>query len=296
MIRIMAVRQSAALRILTAAGALALCMIACRSLAKPPRWPFFALCMDTHDAKKRSLSEQAGLLKELGYDGAGHLWLDQVPERLRTLDAAGLDLFQIYIRVDIAPGAKQAYDPRLKETLPMLQGRHTMLAVLCSGGRPSDSALDPRAVEILREMAGLAGASGITVVLYPHANDWLERLSDAVRVAEKIDRPNVGVMFNLCHWMKVEEEQNLASQLRSAMSLMRAVTINGSDHAADIRAGKGRWIVPLDTGEFDQLHLIETLEELGYRGPIGLQCYGIPGDAREHLARSMDAWRRLARR
>ncbi|HOX04390.1 MAG TPA: hypothetical protein P5022_10200 [Candidatus Paceibacterota bacterium] len=91
----MTVRQSAALRILTAAGALALCILACRSLAEPPRWPFFALCMDTHDARKRSLSEQAGLLKELGYNGAGHLWLDQVAERLHTLDAVGLDLFQI---------------------------------------------------------------------------------------------------------------------------------------------------------------------------------------------------------
>ena len=30
-----------------------------------------------------------------------------------------------------------------------------------------------------------------------------------------------------------------------------------------------------------------------YRGPIGLQRYGIPGDAREHLSESMQAWRGL---
>jgi hypothetical protein len=39
--------------------------------------------------------------------------------------------------------------------------------------------------------------------------------------------------------------------------------------------------------------LLKTLKQLGYRGPIGLQCYGIGGDAREHLARSMAAWRKL---
>ena len=30
---------------------------------------FFAFCIDTHDAKKRNLEQQAALLKELGYDG-----------------------------------------------------------------------------------------------------------------------------------------------------------------------------------------------------------------------------------
>jgi hypothetical protein len=32
------------------------------------------------------------------------------------------------------------------------------------------------------------------------------------------------------------------------------------------------------------------LRQLGYTGPIGLQCYGIPGDARDHLAESIKAW------
>ena len=39
---------------------------------------------------------------------------------------------------------------------------------------------------------------------------------------------------------------------------------------------------------------LKTLKELGYKGPIGLQCYGIGGDAREHLAGSMAAWRKLS--
>lgn len=258
--------------------------------------PFFAFCMDTHDAKQRSLPEQAQLLKELGYDGAGHLWLDNVAERLQTLDAAGLKLFQIYIRVDLAPQASQPYDGRLKEVLPLLKGRPTMLAVLVSGGKPSDQALDPRAVELLRQIADLAQEHGVKVALYPHAGDWLERVEDALRLTRKVNRPNLGVMFNLCHWLKVDEEQNLAPLLRAAKPHLLAVSINGSDRGADVRAGKGRWIVPLDTGEFDLLGLLKTLKEIGYTGPIGLQCYGIPGDAREHLSRSLAAWRQLNQR
>ncbi len=254
---------------------------------------FFALCMDTHDAKKRSLAEQAALLKELGYAGAGHLWLDQVPERLKTLDAAGLKLCQIYLRVNLAPDAKPPYDPRLKDILPLLKGRDTMLAALVAGGKPSDPALDPRAVKVLREIADLARPFGVKVALYPHVNDWLERTEDALRVAQQVDRPNVGVMFNLCHWLKVDDERNLKPLLQSAAPRLFAVTINGSDRGADIRAGKGQWIAPLDTGSFDLPGLLKTLKELGYTGPIGLQCWGIPGDARDHLSRSIAAWGRL---
>ncbi len=252
--------------------------------------------MDTHDAKKRSLPEQAELLKELGYDGAGHLWLDNLPERIKTLDAAGLKLFQVYFRVDIAPAAKQPYDPRLKELLPLLKGRNATLATLVGGGKPSDQSGDPRVVPLLREIADLAQPVGVKVALYPHVNDWLERVEDALRVVKQVDRPNLGVMFNLCHWLKVDDEKNLKPLLQAARPNLLTLTINGCDRGAEIRAGTGKWIVPLDTGNFDMLGFLRTLKELGYAGPIGLQCYGIPGDAREHLARSMAAWRKLNQR
>ena len=72
-----------------------------------------------------------------------------------------------------------------------------------------------------------------------------------------------------------------------------AVSIHGADNAAEIHDGTGNWIQPLGEGSFDVAALLNTLRELEYRGPIGLQCYGIRGDAREHLMRSMAAWRGL---
>jgi sugar phosphate isomerase/epimerase len=256
-------------------------------------WPLFALCMDTHDARKRTLAQQAEMLKELGYSGAGHLWLDKVAERIETLDAAGLTLYQIYIQLDVSPGASQPYDPRLKEVLPLLKGRPTMLALLVSGGKPGDQAGDVRAVELLREIAGLAQPFGVRVVLYPHVGNWLEKVGDVIRVADKVDRPNVGVMFNLCHYLKTGEEKDLPAALAKASPRLMAVSINGSPTGADVAAGKGAWIAPLDEGGFDMASLLRTLKAVGYKGPVGLQCYGIGGDAREHLARSMAAWRKL---
>ncbi len=250
---------------------------------------FFAFCIDTHDAKKRNLEQQAALLKELGYDGVGHLWLNNIPERLKTLDAAGLKLFQITISVDITPG-KQAYDPKLKEVMPLLKGRSVQFVLLMKGLKPSDPAGDPRAVEIIREIAALAAESGAQVLLYPHSYMWMERIEDAVRVADKVSRPNVGVMFNLCHWLRVSKDRNYRPLLVQAMPRLWAVSINGADEFDD-KPGWGRYIQPLGRGTFDMLTFLKTLRQLGYTGPIGLQCYGIQGDERDTLAESMKAWR-----
>ncbi len=261
--------------------------------AAGPTWPFFALCMDTHDARKRTLEEQAALLKELGYDGAGHLWLDQVPERIKTLDAAGLKLFQIYLRVEVNPGSKQPYDPRLKQVLALLKGRETMLAVLLSGAKPSDQSLDDHVVKLLQELADLAKPYGVRIALYPHTGDWLERVEDAIRITRQADRDNVGVMFNLCHWLRTDPQRNYRPLLEKSMPKLFAVSINGADEF-DPTPGWSRYIQPLDRGSFDLRAFLQSLREVGYTGPVGLQCYGLTGDARDHLARSMAAWRKLA--
>jgi hypothetical protein len=39
--------------------------------------------------------------------------------------------------------------------------------------------------------------------------------------------------------------------------------------------------------------LMKSLRELGYQGPVGFQGYGIPGDSREILRRTMNGWRRI---
>ena len=255
-------------------------------------FPFFALCMDTHDSMKRDLQQQALLLKELGYDGAGHLWLDKLPERIGTLDAAGLKLFQVYFRVNMKPGAAEPYDARLAESLALLKGRNTSLAVIMSGLPASDTSADARAVEIIRSIADKAAENDVRVALYPHVGDWIARTEDALRVAEKVDRPNVGVMFNLCHWLKVDgKDENLQPLLKKALPRLVAVTINGADTGVDIRAGKGNWIQPLGQGSFDVYGLLKMLRDIGYQGPVGVQCYGITGDAKTHLSQSITAWK-----
>lgn len=255
-------------------------------------WPFFAFCIE-HDAVKRSMSEQADLLERIGYDGYGHLWLDGADARARTLEDVGLSLFQVYVKVDLA--ASRPFDVQaLKKVLPALKPHGTQLALLVTGGKPSEPDLDGKAVEVVTRMADMARPFGVTIVLYPHTNDWLENAGDAVRVAAKVDRPGeVGVMFNLCHWMKADPNRDLGAVLRQTKPWLMAVSLSGSDSAAEVRNGKGDWIQPLGRGSGDISVFLDHLRAINYSGPIGLQCYGIGGDAKGHLEESMLVWKRL---
>lgn len=262
------------------------------SAPTPPWRPaFFPFCIDWHDAKKRTMAEQATMLRDLGYDGVGHIWLDQVAERLKTLDDAHLKLFQITMTVEVGEG-KPAFDARFAEVLRLVNGRHVQFDLLVNGHTPSDASIDARAVEILRRMSDLAAGTDAQLLLYPHQGSWIERLEDSIRVAEKVARPNVGVMFNLCHWLRVDPSRDYRPLLERALPRLWAVSVNGAD-VRDDKPGWDRYIQPLGAGSFDVGALLRTLEELGYRGPIGLQCYGIGGDTRDHLAKSMAAWKEL---
>jgi sugar phosphate isomerase/epimerase len=259
--------------------------------AAGPTNAFFPFCIDWHDAKKRNFEEQAKMLKDLGYDGVGHIWLDKVAERLKSLDDAGLKLFQITMVVDVKTN-QQPYDPRFKEVLALVKGRHVQFDLLVNGMKPSDPSVDPHAVEILREMSDLARDSGSQLLLYPHLGSWVERIEDSIRVAEKVNRPNVGVMFNVCHWLRVDKQRDYKPLLKQALPRLWAVSVNGADEF-DGQSDWKRFIQPLGKGDFDIAGFLRTLRDLGYTGPIGLQCYGITGDAREHLAQSMGAWQKM---
>jgi sugar phosphate isomerase/epimerase len=130
------------------------------------------------------------------------------------------------------------------------------------------------------------------VALYPHTGFWVERVEDSIRVAKKVDRKNVGVTFNLCHWLMVDDQKNVEPLIKAAMPYLFVVTINGAD------SGSKDWkglIQTLDRGSFDAGKFLKTLADCGYTGPIGFQGYGIGGDAYDNLKRTMDAWRKLSR-
>jgi sugar phosphate isomerase/epimerase len=233
---------------------------------------------------------QAEMLKDLGYAGIGYTGTQGIPEMLDALDRQGLKMFSIYVGVNIGTDPP-AYDPHLQQAVRALKGRDTVIWLTVTG-RPPDGKSDDRAVAAVRHVADLAEEAGLRVALYPHVGFYVARVEDSVRVAERADRRNVGASFNLCHWLKLDDEKNMVPLINKAMPYLFMVSINGADREGDW----DRLIQTLDRGEFDVFNFLKTLKELGYTGPIGLQCYNIRGDIRQNLKRSMDAWQGLCAR
>lgn len=261
---------------------------------------FFAMDTGTIDANHTTAKAQIEMLKELGYAGIAY-WEGNpkrrnygLAEMLKELDRHGLKMFPLYFGINLDPD-KPKYEPSLKEAIKLLKGRDTMiwLHIMSQKYKKSSPKGDQRAVEIIREVADMAEESGLQVALYPHFNDWMERVEDAVRVTKKVNRRNVGITFNLCHWLRVDDEKNIEKVLELAMPYLFVVTINGADSRAK---NWERLIQPLGSGSFDTYKLLKTLNELGYTGPIGLQGWGIGGNVHENLKRSMKAWRKLSAR
>jgi sugar phosphate isomerase/epimerase len=252
--------------------------------------PFFAMDTATKDDKHKTAGEQAQMLKELGYlgIGIGYAGTDSLAETLKELDQRDLQLFAVYTGINIDPGA-QPYDPSLKDAMKVLEGRNTILWVFAQSQaqKPSTVEGDTRAVEILCELADEAAAHKVRISLYHHQGFWLETIEDAERIANRVNRPNVGVTFNLCHWLRVAKDRDAQAVLQRAMPRLSVVNINGAD--TDGQDWK-TLIQTLDRGTFDMRGFLETLRDAGYTGPIGFQGYGIGGDVHENLKRTMTAW------
>ena len=254
--------------------------------------PFFAMDTATKDDKHKTAKQQVEMVKELGYAGIGCTAGKGLARMAEELDKNSLRLFAAYVGCNIDADAR-SYGPELKEAIEVMKSRNSILWLFVQSKKLKPSSLegDARAVEVIREIADMADESGVRVSLYPHTGFWVERVEDAIRVAKKVDRKNVGVTFNLCHWLRTDDEENMKSLITSAMPHLFVVSINGAD------SGGKDWkqlIQTLDRGSFNIQRFLKVLYKAGYTGPIGLQGYGIGGDAYENLKRSMSAWRKLS--
>jgi sugar phosphate isomerase/epimerase len=115
-----------------------------------------------------------------------------------------------------------------------------------------------------------------------------------VHVAEKLNLPDIGVSFNLCHWLKVEgAERDPVPVLRAALPRLVFVSISGSDTGDTRTMSWDRLIQPLSAGNYDLGAFLRTLRTVGYTGPVGFQGYNIKGEPRDILTRSIAAWRKF---
>ena len=235
---------------------------------------------------------QTKLLKDLGFDGMELLGTERIEAKLAALDEQHLRLFMVYMPFNLEDCEQSKTS--LEEAIRKVAGRGVTLwlYVLSNTLKPSDPAGDAILVPILQDLADFAMEYGVNLALYPHTNFWLEKVGDSVRLTAKINRRNVGAVFNLCHYLRVDERDDLKPNLVKALPWLAAVSINGADDGETNKMDWDRLIQPLGKGSFDVLQVLKILRDNHYQGPVGLQCYNITGKPEEFLKISMESWKK----
>ena len=167
---------------------------------------FFAMDTGTQDATHHTPAEQVALAKEIGFAGVGPIYhnLAELQAWCASLDQNGLKLFAVYVPLPLDDPSASL--DSIRQITAALKGRDTLLwlYVTDKGAKPSATNDDTVAVDRLREISGLAKAAGLRVALYPHTGFYVQRVEDCVRLADKVNLENLGVTFNLCHWLMVD--------------------------------------------------------------------------------------------
>ena len=251
------------------------------------RRPFFAMHTGTGPGP---LAAQAVLVAELGFDGIE--WqLDHLDELRHASEAVGTDVFAAYGVLELSEeGATAARLAPLLTAMDALAGGPGQLWLALRHDRRSvrDAAGDAAAGSALTKLLEHATATNTTIALYPHHGCWLETTADALRLCTRLAHPRLGLCFNLCHFLRTGEERDPTAELARCKQQLFAVTLNGADLDG---TDWSTLIRPLGDGDFDLRRFLASLDAVGFTGPVGLQAFGITQPAREHLHRSMAAWR-----
>jgi sugar phosphate isomerase/epimerase len=253
-------------------------------------WPFFAF--DNGVGRGTwTPSVQAETVKSLGYDGIHYNYTNpkDFAAKNAACRAAGVPIHAMYIYTFVGkPGA--AYDAGIKQAIKELKGSQTIIWMTLRDGVKGKQ--DKEAAEVVREIAGLAGESGLKVSIYPHAGFYVSTAEDAVRIAKLVDLPNVGVTVNLCHELFAGNGDRMDEVIKAAAPYLNLVSINGASPIP----GKGpkAWdTLSLGSGTYDTESYLRLLRDHGYRGPIGHQFFNVKGDDREKLGNAIDSWRKI---
>lgn len=269
------------------------------SAQAPENYPFFVFNNGVRDEQYDTPAKQVQLVKSMGFDGMEKNGLENFSETLTALDKNGLKLYTMYINVNL-DNKEQPYDKTLRDVFKKLEGRPTMpwFFITSKQYKPSSEENDAIAVPILQEIADMADEYGIRVMIYPHINFWVDNVNDAVRVAKKVNRRNLGITFNLCHFFAdqgTKSDESFIPTVEKAMPYLFAISLNGADiPTEDIIQSKNIWehfIQPLGDGNYNTYEYLDAFISRGFKGPVGLQCYNIKEEKPVHLKRSVATWR-----
>ncbi|MDY7231967.1 sugar phosphate isomerase/epimerase family protein [Hyalangium rubrum] len=241
--------------------------------------------------ESRPASEQIGLLDEVGYKGVALTWPGvETFEAFATAPAVREGRFRLFavlydFRFD-TPWSREEVDTMLSTLAP----QRTDLWLMLSGPHGPNESM----VTAVRELVAMATARGVRVVLYPHDDNAIENVEEAVALLQAVGRPELKVSLHLCHELKAGNRDRLAEVIAAAAPHLVLASIHGAARET-VTPGWSTTIQPLDRGDLDvRSAYLLPLIRAGYTGPVLLHTFGLVDPPEEHLRRSYEAWKQMA--
>lgn len=200
---------------------------------------------------------------------------------------------EVYFGMTLTKNSEILYDKQLRRIIKNSNGRDLLVALTLGVKYKLDRSTegDDLFVAGIKELADYASDYQVKIAIYPHVNNYCEWLDHAVSISRKVNRENVGVIFNLCHLFKVEGDEGWESKILKALPDLFMVSINGTDSGDTQNMDWDQLIQPLGEGEFDTYNVVKLLKDNGYTELFGLQCYNINQDCEAALTKSMKTWK-----
>ena len=266
--------------------------MACFAQVKELNNPFYCFgnAMSLPNAPK-SFEEQAALVKKIGYNAISGSGVENYFEFRKALDQEGLKLPEIYIELNIDQGIALG-ETKLKKIIRDSKDRDLLITLPISSKLYKNNQLegDVKLVEILTDLADYAAVYHVKLAIYPHFSNYCESIDHALKIASMAGRSNIGIVFNLCHFLKVEGQDKIEAAVTKAMPYLMMVSICGADSGDTKNMDWNRLIQPLGSGSFNTYDFIKLVKDKGYNGIVGLQCYNIKVDAQAALFQSLATW------
>ena len=265
-------------------------------LAQKVKNEFFALHnIIRGDSTYTTFDKQVELVKNAGFDGIEINQIESFDGMKTALDKYEFKGSYFYIKLQLG----ESMDNRIEKAINSLKGTNTIIApyLLADNKRfkPNSPEGDSEAIRLLQIISVWSKKAGLQVAIYPHFSFYVERTDHALQLAKKVNRKNVGLSFNLCHWLattSLTERTDLKRHLKEINPYLKMMTISGAyDVISQKKSIFDDYILPLGTGNFDTYDLLKYMvKTIKYKNPIGVQCYNIKGNKPQLITHTMTVW------
>lgn len=121
-------------------------------------------------------------------------------------------------------------------------------------------------VEVIRECADLCAAEGMKFSLEPRTNCLIATTDSFLRLADRVDRDNMGCSLDLMHCQFQRED--IPTAFKKLGPLLMEVQVCDAD-------GQTLSHLPIGRGSIDFPAVVEALDDIRFAGILALEIYGV---------------------